>query len=369
MKDKIPFEILNESEFEAFLERVGICQQEGNLSIEEAQKVAYEEIVKSRVGLTSANLNYSSDVKLISAKNLQEKEFPPQNWIVENTIAQDVTILASKPKIGKTWLSINFAFSVCLGESSLGKFNTTKTNVLYLNLDDPVRRFQNRIKKIINSGYYSVTEAPDNFYVLEDMNFPKLNTGGLQQLEGIVDDKEIGYVIVDTFELSITRKNLASEHSYGENYNLINKLKQFAYDKKIGLLLIHHSKKEFTEDVFSEILGSTGLFAGVDTGMVLRQKGGNHELHFKGNDVVADELDIKFDKDKGIWLTKEKSYDIDTTPERMEIIKLLAKEGRKMKTDEIAEKLGKSKSNISNILGKMAKEDIIKNPKFGYYSL
>ena len=116
MKNNLPIEFLIEAEFEAFIERVGICQHEGNLSFEEAQIVAYDEIVKSRVGLeTSANLNYSSNVKLISAKDLQQKYIPPLNWIVPSIIAEGATILVSKPKLGKSWLCINLALSVAMG--------------------------------------------------------------------------------------------------------------------------------------------------------------------------------------------------------------------------------------------------------------
>jgi len=121
--------------------------------------------------------------------------------------------------------------------------------------------------------------------------------------------------------------------------------------------------------VFDDILGSTGIAAAVDTMMILKKYNSGFKLHITGKDVIADDLDLEFDKDKYIWKVTDELLSINTTPERMEIIKLLAKEGKEMKTKEIAEKLEKSISNISNILGKMAKDGIIRNTKFGFYSL
>jgi len=40
---------------------------------------------------------------LIIAKELQIKEFPPINWIVDDILPEGLTILAGKPKLGKSW--------------------------------------------------------------------------------------------------------------------------------------------------------------------------------------------------------------------------------------------------------------------------
>lgn len=160
-----------------------------------------------------------------------------------------------------------------------------------------------------------------------------------------------------------------SEYSYQFNYELVSKLKEFANKKHLCLLLVHHAKKESGEDVHDDYLGSTGIAAAVDTMMNLKKYKLGFKLHFTGKDVISDDLDLEFDVDKYIWKVIDELYSINTTPERMEILKLFTKESREMRTDEISEKLGKSKSNISNILGKMTKDGLIKNTKFGFYTL
>jgi len=50
-------------------------------------------------------INLKNDIKPITAKELMEAEFPPPSWIVPDLIPQGLSIMAGKPKIGKSWLA------------------------------------------------------------------------------------------------------------------------------------------------------------------------------------------------------------------------------------------------------------------------
>ena len=58
------------------------------------------------------------------------KHFAPHPMIVEDLIAQGLTILGGTPKIGKSWLALDLALSVAKGVPFLGK-PVHKTGVLY----------------------------------------------------------------------------------------------------------------------------------------------------------------------------------------------------------------------------------------------
>lgn len=64
-----------------------------------------------------ANLNNSIP---ISAADLIQIEFPPTAWIVRDVLPEGVTLLAGKPKKGKSWLALALAEAVASGGVALG---------------------------------------------------------------------------------------------------------------------------------------------------------------------------------------------------------------------------------------------------------
>jgi hypothetical protein len=50
-----------------------------------------------------------------SIADLLSQELPPARWIVPDILPEGVTLLAGKPKIGKTWLAQGLAVAVATG--------------------------------------------------------------------------------------------------------------------------------------------------------------------------------------------------------------------------------------------------------------
>src|SRR5262249_26192843 len=68
-----------------------------------------------------------------SAKELQSMRFPPLSWIVPNIIpAAGVTLLCSKPKFGKSWLTYDLCIACTTERYTLGNIKPAQGNVLYL---------------------------------------------------------------------------------------------------------------------------------------------------------------------------------------------------------------------------------------------
>lgn len=45
----------------------------------------------------------------ITAAELQQMNFPPVRWVVPEIIPEGLTLLAGKPKLGKSWLVLEHA--------------------------------------------------------------------------------------------------------------------------------------------------------------------------------------------------------------------------------------------------------------------
>ena len=56
-----------------------------------------------------------------SAKDLLSRELPPVKWSVPGVLPEGVTILAGKPKMGKSWLALGLCVAVASGGYALGK--------------------------------------------------------------------------------------------------------------------------------------------------------------------------------------------------------------------------------------------------------
>ncbi|MCZ7616728.1 MAG: winged helix-turn-helix domain-containing protein [Ignavibacteriaceae bacterium] len=117
--------------------------------------------------------------------------------------------------------------------------------------------------------------------------------------------------------------------------------------------------------MFNEISGTSGITGAMDTMLVLKKKGKSGKLYVTGRDVKDVEYNLVFDETICCWNVVEE--EINTTAERKEIYELIKSSGREMKTGEIAELLGKTVPNVSKMLGKMLKEELLATEKTGYY--
>lgn len=87
-------------------------------------------------------------ISTITANTLQSKEFPPLQYAVDGYLAEGVTLLAGKPKIGKSWMALDFAMAVATGDLALGSVRCRQGPVLYCALEDNHRRLKRRMSTL-----------------------------------------------------------------------------------------------------------------------------------------------------------------------------------------------------------------------------
>ena len=71
----------------------------------------------------------------ITAADLMLEEFPPPRFLVDGLLTAGLTVLAGKPKHGKSWLSLILGYGVATGEPIDGRA-VHQGDVLYLALED-----------------------------------------------------------------------------------------------------------------------------------------------------------------------------------------------------------------------------------------
>lgn len=310
-----------------------------------------------------------SNLGLVSAREIQEMDLPPINWIVKELLPEGLAILAGRPKLGKSWMALNIALAVANGNDALGFFETKKHKVLYIALEDNYLRIQSRMNNILNSEIDK--RAPEHlFFVKEGETLPKFSDGGLNELEKLIkDDPEIKLIVIDTLGRIKGEKKRRDNDMYMGDYDFGSGIQNIAINYHVCILLIHHTKKGGEENVFDEISGTTGLTGAVDTMLVIKKSGEKNTLHITGRDVMWNEYSITFDDKTFTWNVAGNAEEIKTTAERQEILNTLEAHKREMKSGEIAKIIGKSNANTSKMLGKLAKDGLVESPKYGTYKL
>jgi hypothetical protein len=306
-------------------------------------------------------------ITLVNARELQTMELKPINWIIQDLLPEGLLILAGRPKIGKSFLALNMSLAIANGSYALGFFKANQNSVLYIPYEDNYRRLQDRINRMLGEEHYK--EAPENLLIPKDCDFPKMTIEGIDSLAKILDENSnIKLVVIDTLGRAIVRNNKRNSNQFQDEYDFGASLQKIALQRHISILLVHHTTKQKYEDVFDQVLGTTGLTASPDSLMLL-SKDSNKEfiLSITGRDIEEKEYSVKFQN--CIWIVESEKGKI-TTPEREEIISLFMEYERPLKTKEIAEHLGKSVANVSKMLGKMVNDESLrKGEKYGEYIL
>jgi bifunctional DNA primase/polymerase-like protein/AAA domain-containing protein/primase-like protein len=113
-----------------------------------------------------------------NAATLLTRNFAPVRYVIPGYIAEGCSILAGKPKIGKSWFVLDAALAVAGGNGGRAfGVQAEQGNVLYLALEDNERRLKSRIRKVL--GPFEA--GPDKFEYRTEWKLA--NDGGLSDIE------------------------------------------------------------------------------------------------------------------------------------------------------------------------------------------
>ena len=250
-------------------------------------------------------------LKTIDGESLMNLDLGPLRFVVDTLLAQGLHILAGSPKVGKSWLALWLAVSVAKGESVWG-LPTRQGTTLYLCLEDSTLRIQNRLEEITD-------QVPSSVHFSTESGI--LGDGLEAQLDDFLrEHPDTVLVIIDTLQMI---RSTRRDATYANDYRDLSTLKRIADAHGIALLLIHHLRKEPSEDVFSRISGTTGISGAVDTSLTLIEKNrgsGEATLYCVGRDIPYRELELRRNREN----TWELVSDSLTQPRGGRLILLLS---------------------------------------------
>jgi len=311
-------------------------------------------------GLTAANDNSATGG--IDAETLLGMEFPPVAYIVDGYIAEGLTILAGRPKLGKSWLALGFCVAVATGGATLGS-DCEEGDVVYLALEDNRRRLKERLQVVLSPPQV----RPNLSRLTLHTESPKIGAGLIEMLEkwrtSVSNPKMI---VIDTLSMVRPPKK-SNQDSYAADYDAISPLQKYAGEHGLAIVVVHHVRKAEAEDPLEAVSGTNGLTGAADTIMVLNRTTDGPKLYGRGRDIEEIEKALRFDK--GIWQVLGDADEVRRSEQRRKVLEVLTDASHAMTPEEVSKLSGMKVNNINQLLRALVKSGDIEKVGYGQYKL
>jgi len=299
-----------------------------------------------------------------SASELLAAEFPEPPWVVPGLLPVGLTLLAGRPKVGKSWLALQLVGAVASGGVFLGQ-RAERGKCLYLALEDSPRRLQGRMRLQNwasggDADFVTVGQAGD----LLPLNGPQR---GAAQLAIMIRERGYRLIVIDTLSRAVRGdQNDASVMAEG-----LSPLQETAHANGCAVLLIDHHNKTAAAtgdggdglpafDATLNILGSTAKAAIADAlwGLYRTPGRAGATLAIVGRDVEERQLLLRHDPVTRIWQSEGTADEVRLTESRKAILAVLKQLGPSPLT-AVARALGQDKGNTHRRLQDMVSEGLV----------
>jgi hypothetical protein len=230
----------------------------------------------------------------MSMDKLEHVEFPPTRWIIETILPVGCYLLVARPKMKKSWMALGWSFAVAMGTPAMGKLQTDRGEVLYLDLDSAsLERFQNRARIMLGNGW------PSNMHVYTSW---ASGEDALKQLDDwMTNHPDTRLIVVDVL-YNLRGSMGRGADRYEDDMKVLQSYSHFARRHGIAMVLVHHTRKMTAVNPFDETAGSTGLLGGGDGTLMLRNTSKGANLILQGRDIDYDEpLPLRWEKETCSW--------------------------------------------------------------------
>lgn len=296
----------------------------------------------------------------VDAFQIYRADYPEPVFTVADLLTHGVTLFAGRPKIGKSWATLQLAVAVASGGRALGRLQATSGRVVYLALEEPEKRTHARLRRLVS--------GPEPW--LSNIHFiyriKPLLAGGAALLDNYLAANPAELVVVDTL-LSVVQAS-GKRDVLRSDYNEVNVLRQLAEKHNTALLVVCHLRKMGAEYGLDAVAGTTGLTAACDAVWTLkRQSGGDCIFEVTGREMEEKVYGLRFtDGEPFGWQLTGEGSEVGISEERREILELLRDEAP-LQPARIATLLRKNAVAIRRLLQKLACDGLVQKGARGYY--
>ena len=268
-------------------------------------------------------------------------------------IVEGCLLLAGRPKLGKSWLTLDIGLAVAMGGKCFIDRQCVQGDVLYLALEDGDKRLQRRGSKLLPTF---TGEWPANFHYATE--WPR-GADGLAEIEKwVAGHKEARLVVVDIlakFRVPTSGKRAP----YEQDYEALSGLQHVAQKYQITVIVVHHTRKAGGEDPVDEISGTLGIAGAADAFMIIKADAGkNKTMVIRGRDIEEKELAVKFAKGTCKWEILGDPETVNMSEARVKILEALKQMGEPMSPKDLQDITRLDKKTIENHLLRMMPDQV-----------
>jgi 5S rRNA maturation endonuclease (ribonuclease M5) len=302
---------------------------------------------------------------VFSAASLKDRKFDPIAWLVPQLIPEGVTILAGRPKVGKSWLALDIALAKAGGRFLLGDIHLIEGDVLYAALEDNPRRLRARIERVLTQQ-----EQTWPARLTLATQWRRLDAGGVADAkEWAASGKDPRLIIFDTLAGVKPDRN-TKDSLYEGDYKALAELQKWAGEAGLAILILHHTRKMESEDPIDGVSGTLGLAGCVDTIVILARSSKGPTFWLRGRDVEEQERAMLFNKATCRWTIRGEAEEVHRSDTRQKILTLL-NDVRKVSVplgpSEIAKQTDTTEDLVNKTLARMVEDDEIIRVSRGRY--
>lgn len=295
---------------------------------------------------------------VLRAADLEHREFQPVRWVVPGIVPEGLSMLAGRPKLGKSWLALDMVVAGTTGGECLG-IRMPPGDCLYLALEDNQRRLQRRMRRLKLNGW------PERLTLATQWR--RLDQGGVADIAEWADSvAKPTLVVIDTFAAV---KPVAKTKGYEEDYASLTPLHRMAGERGLAVLVLHHQRKQGADDPLDSISGTLGIAGCIDTPIVLARGAKGTTLYVRGRDVEEAEHAVEFDKSTCRWRILGPAADVQRSRERQVVMGALREATEPVPVVRLATLTAMPRQNLDVLLSKMVEAGEITRAGRGIYTL
>jgi hypothetical protein len=296
-----------------------------------------------------------------SAAELRHRTFPPVAFCVPDLIPEGLTLIAGKPKIGKSWLALDVCIAVALGRFCLGERKPVQGSVLYAAMEDNPRRLQRRIDKLLSPF---AAAWPERLTLAN--TWRRLDQGGVDDIRAWIEQADNPRLIV--LDTLAGVKPTKTQQGYTEDYESLAALHRLANEKGVSIIVLHHTRKMEADDPVDTVSGTLGLAGCADSVLVLNRSSQGATLYVRGRDVEEAEHAVTFDKHGCRWTILGNASDVHRSNERGKILDALLTATELLGPQQISDRTRMKADNVRYLLGQMVEcGEVLKAARARYY--
>lgn len=258
-------------------------------------------------------------LKTVSMTELFDSVYVSKPPLIDGLLHTGIHLFVGAPKLGKSFLMAQLAYHVSTG-TPLWNYTVREGTVLYLALEDDYKRLQARL--------YRMFGVESNEKLFFSVSAGQLGNGLDEQLTGFMQEHpDTHLIIIDT--LQKVREVGGDRYSYASDYDIITRLKNFADSYGICLLLVHHTRKQQSDDKFDMISGTNGLLGAADGAFLLQKEkrtSNNATLEVSGRDQQDQRLYLIRNTETLAWDLERAETELWKAPPELlleEIVKVI----------------------------------------------